>query len=482
MNFAIARVILILYYIRPQDWVPGMSGWNIMKPVALLGVIALFNRPGGLDVRNLFRTPIDWAMLLYGAYIVFTSDTGIDTFKAFYPFIVYFLLTSQGLEREQDLTRYLKLWAVLLLILAAMAVASLFGLDLTGARAVTEGQQGRLAIGTYMHSNPNALGHSVAAAIPLVYVFWFSKQPVVSRLLAILACWLVYYCIEQTQSRGSFVVCAGAMLLSFSFGKPKIVQVFIAALALIAGGSVVAVMPRMAGGLRSDEGVQGRMLAWEQARTAMQTNNFGVGYEKFIAYIRWREGRYVYIIRKATHGSYIQIGADLGYPGLFSYLLIVAACLRTVTLPIPPSEGDALRKARDALFLSLAMAAVSGWMIDRAYSLEFFLLAGAFSAYHRLLLQRNEAERLTESPLIETANDGAESSSLAAASTLQSAVPIVSFGPGLEPHLVAPASPAKIPRISEIWSRLGLIDLVVAVGLAYTVIAIWERVLASFLW
>jgi hypothetical protein len=484
MSFFIARLILALYYIRPQDWVPGMSGWNIMKPVALIGVIGLFNRPQGLDPRSLFSNPIDWAVLLYGGYVVLSSDSAFDTLKAFYPFIVYFLLTSQGLANEQELTGYLKLWAVLLLILAGLAVASLFGFDLTGGRPMTELQKGRLALGTYMHSNPNALGHSVAAAIPLVYVFWFSKQPIFSRLLAVLACWLVYYCIEQTQSRGSFVVCAAAMLLSFSFGKPKFIQVFIAALALITGGSLVAIMPRMAGGLRSDEGVQGRMLAWEQARTAMQSNRFGVGYERFTAYIRWREGRFVHIIPKATHGSYIKIGADLGYPGLFFYLLIFAACIRSVTLRIPPSKMDILRRARDALFLSLTMTAFSGWMIDRAYHLEFFLLAGAISVYHRLLLQQNELERTAEASPAATDEDIDNPRALSDSehvAPLKTALPSVAFGPGLKPHIVVP-SPAKSPGERKMWSRLGLIELAAAAGLTYAVVAVWERILASFLW
>jgi len=475
MNFMVAQIILALYYLRPQDWVPGMSGWNIMKPVTLLGIIALFNRPAGLDVRNLFRNPVDWAMLLYGGYIVLSSDSVFDTLKAFYPFIVYFLLTSQGLANESELAHYLKLWAILLLILAGLAVASLFGFDLTGGLPMTEIQKGRLSLGTYMHSNPNALGHSVAAAIPLVYVFWFSRQPIGSRIFAVLACWLVYFCIEKTESRGSFVVCAAAMILSFSFGKPKIVQAFVVALALITGGSLVAIMPRMAGGLRSDEGVQGRMLAWEQARTSMQTNRFGAGYEKFTAYIRWREGRFVHIIPKATHGSYIKIGADLGYPGLFFYLLIFAACLRTMTLRIPSSEGDVLRKARDALFLSLAMAAFSGWMIDRAYHLEFFLLAGAISVYHRLLAQQSEQEILSSTPSDAPPEDGA------IAEPILAAAPLTAFGPGLAPHIVLPEAQTK-DRVRPFWNRLGLPEIAAAAAFTYTTVFVWERILSSFLW
>jgi hypothetical protein len=486
LSVHVARIILVLYYIRPQDWLPGLAGFNIMKPVTLVGLIALFNRDGGIDFRNWFRTPVDWAMLAYGAYIVFTSTTIIDTFKAFYPMIVYFLLTSQGIQTEGDLTKYLRLWAILLVVLAALAVGSLFGVDLTGARAATDAQQGRLALGTYMHNNPNALGHSVVAAIPLLYVFWFFKQSIVSRLVAVLVGWLVYYCIEQTESRGAFVVCAGGMLLTFSFGKPKVFQILMVSVALVGGGSVMALMPRAGGGLRGDEGVQGRMLAWEQARVAMQTNRFGVGYDKFLAYIRWREGRYVYVIPKATHGAYIKLGADLGYPGLFFYLLVVAACLRSAILPVRFIEGAGIRRARDALFLSLAMAAVSGWMIDRAYALEFFLLAGAFSAYHRILLEAEERQReKSRDGQVETADDAETvgvdfSSPVLPDSVMAAAVPSVVFGPDLQGRLVLPGQEDN-RRSRPLWRRLGFIELGAAALFTVTAVYVWDRVLVSFL-
>lgn len=486
LSFQIARIILVLYYIRPQDWLPGLAGWNIMKPVTLVGIIALINRPGGLDFRSLFRTPVDWAMLAYGAYIVLTSATMVDTFKAFYPLGVYFLLTAQGIQSEGELEKYLRLWAILLVILAVLAVGSLFGIDLTGARAATDAQQGRLSLGTYMHNNPNALGHSVVAAIPLVYVFWFSKQSIISRLSAVLVWWLVYYCIQETESRGAFVVCAGGLLLTFSFGKPKLVQVLLVSMALVGGGSMVALMPRMGKGIRADEGVQGRMLAWEQAKIAMQTNRFGVGYDKFLAHIRWRQGRYVYVIPKATHGSYVKLGADLGYPGLFFYLLVVAACLRSAMLRVRFVEGGGMRRARDALFLSLAMAAVSGWMIDRAYALEFFLLAGAFSAYHRILLQEEERARAAardgEGESGEILESGVDFSSPAAADpVLTAAVPAVVFGPDLQSRLVLPGE-KEARRERPLWHRLGFLELAAAGVFTLAAVQVWDRVLMSFLW
>jgi hypothetical protein len=267
------------------------------------------------------------------------------------------------------------------------------------------------------------------------------------------------------------------MLLSFTFGKPKLVQALLISLALVGGGSAMAIMPRMGKGIRSDEGVQGRMLAWEQARLAMQTNRYGVGYEKFHAFIRWKEGRYLRVIPKATHGSYINIGADLGYPGMFFYMLVIAASLRTAMLPIPIAGRDRLRRARDALFLFLAMSVVSGWMIDRAYALEFFLLAACFSAFHRILLRENEELRAVEKGEGEVPNPDAEQSEV----ELRSAVPAVTYGPDLKPTLVLPSA-AKAQIVRPLWRRLGVIEFVLAGGFTYATVAVWDRILSSFLW
>ena len=269
------------------------------------------------------------------------------------------------------------------------------------------------------------------------------------------------------------------MLLTFVFGKPKLVQVFLISFALVGGGAAMAIMPRMGNGIRGDEGVQGRMLAWEQARLAMETNRFGVGYDQFHALIRWREGNRVEIIPKATHGSYIKIGADLGYPGMFFYMLVIAASLRTAMLPFSTLERDRLRRIRDALFLSLAMATVSGWMIDRAYALEFFLLAACFSSFHRLLLEENEQKRAVQEG--ERAGEEEAAGVERSEGQLPSAVPTITYGPDLKPSLVLPSA-SKEPMVRRLWQRLGVVEFALAGLFAYAAVSIWEQVLRSFLW
>ena len=44
MVFAAAIATLLLYFIRPQDWVPGLEGVNVVKPVIAMAVFGLMSR------------------------------------------------------------------------------------------------------------------------------------------------------------------------------------------------------------------------------------------------------------------------------------------------------------------------------------------------------------------------------------------------------------------------------------------------------
>ena len=112
--------------------------------------------------------------------------------------------------------------------IAAFGVGSLFGLDFTGAREMTETFKGRLAMGTWIHNNPNSLGHTVILAIPLVYFALFWRSAMSRKLLALGLAAMAAYCVYKTASRGAFI--AGLAVVSFglTLGRPKFVQLMVA--------------------------------------------------------------------------------------------------------------------------------------------------------------------------------------------------------------------------------------------------------------
>lgn len=383
MDFKLVIVVLFMYYVRPQDWVGGMSGLNLMKPLMGLTLIAMFTRRRGFSAGMLVRTPLDWAMVAYAAYIVFTAPDGQRPLSTIIIFVAYFFVTSQALVTPRRLSIYLRCWLACILIVAAMAVMSVYGIDLTGAQELTNAvpEKPRLVLNTYLFKNANSLGHTVVIAIPLAYLLLFWKRPIFSKLLAVLAVLLAAYCVYLTKSKGAYLVGGCLVVASVIVGRHWIFQTIAIFLAATIGWAGLSQLPRMTqiASARQDEAIMGRMLAWEQARFVSKESNTGEGFKNFKPLIYFDNEE----ISKATHSSYVLVGAELGRFGMFFFLAVLFSSCRILLLSRPKRLED--ERSRKAMFILLLAYLLSGWLIDRSYHMEYFLLAGAVAAYHRRL-------------------------------------------------------------------------------------------------
>ncbi|WP_395747319.1 O-antigen ligase family protein [Prosthecobacter sp.] len=453
-SFRFAVVFLAFYYIRPQDWIAGMAGVNVIRPIMLAWGLVLLGQGSRSPLRGWLRTPHDWAILAFYVYVVWSAPSEADAMKGMFSLVVFYYLTSQSLSTWENVLGYLKAWNVLLVSLATLGVLQTVGVDITLGKAVTDSYFGRLALGTWMADNPNALAHTVVAAIPLSYVLIFWRGTVWDRMVwfptyAALAGW----CAWETESKGAFLVGGGLTMLVFVVGRPRWIQILVVAAALTAGVGALSFLPRMdqMGDLRADEGVMGRLMAWEMAKTAMEQNTFGVGWKQFLAYIPWLEGTSWTLEPKSTHCSYVQIGADLGRYGLFFWLLGLWTAFRSMAFF--KSEDETEERCRRATLLLVLAYAASNWMINREYHTEYYLLIAVASAVHRLRWAREaavqEGETMREAEEVE-ADEDAEVSS---------------------------ASGSRKPR--AVWKRLGILDAGMAALLVYGVLEVWAYILVN---
>lgn len=476
MEFVVSIIFLLLYNIRPQDWLPGLAGTQIIKPVIavwLMALVAARSRPSPLP--GLLKTPHDWAILAYLGYIVLFGDAAV---MAVLPLLAFYALTVQSVNSWPRLLLYVKCWTWSLLVVAAFGALVPLGIDLTGAKTNAYTEMGRLALGTWLHNNPNALCHSIVPALPALYLLYFQKAPLLSRffLFPALAS-VIFYCAWQTQSKGGYLAGAGVCFLGFVLGKPRWLQVTLVAMALAGGISVLSFLPRMSemGNLSADEGVMGRVLAWEQARAVEEGNPTGVGWQRFIAMIPWQEGRLFLIVPKATHSSYVQVGADLGRYGLFLFLAPIWCALHTLVFF---KAGDvAQERCRRILLVFLAAYLLSGWLINRQYHTEYFLLAAASAALHRL----KKGDERVAAEAAEKAREGA-------------------LGPDPERRRVEEPVPARLRRVWEsrpappwkrgdapafapggtlgrkpFWNRFGLVDLGACLFMTWLTFRLWDH-------
>ena len=463
-SFRFAVLFLAIYYIRPQDWVPGLAGFNIVRPIMLLWALSLMIERSRSPLQGWLRTPHDWAMLSLYSYIVWYAPSGAGATMGMLSLVVFYFLTTHALSTWNRVLAYLKMWNVMLLILAAFGVLLTLGLDITKGQEMTDYYQGRISLGTWMANNPNALGHTVVVAIPLSFLLYFWRGSATGRFIIFPLCVaLVGWCAWETESKGAFLVGGVLTMLLFVVGRPRWVQIVVIVVSLSVGMGALKFLPRMEkmGDLRSDDGVQGRLMAWEMAQTAMEQNPTGVGWKQFIALVDWQEGNYWhYADPKSTHSSVVQIGADLGKYGLFIWLLVLWTGLRT--LIFLKARNDTEERCRRAVMLMLTAYLISGWMINREYHTEYYLLVALAAAIHRLNIARS-----LESLPYETEN---------APANLPWSVPTLNYMHQSEDDTERSRTGSKSRRL---WNKINWVDITMGVLATWAVIEIWDYVLKN---
>jgi O-antigen ligase len=477
VTYRVAIIFLLLYFVRPQDWVPGMAGLNIIRPLMAVGLISLFTGTPPISRQKLVATPIDWMMLVYLAYLAYTSPDLIGAIKQLIPILAFYYVTVLSLTDKEKLCRYLYYWLAALILVTIAGLLTQFGIDFTNAGEQIQKVDGRLLINTWLLNNPNSLGHTVVIALPLAYLLvWWKRNPV-AKMLAVGLAIVAFQCAVYTQSKGAFLAGAGLLMVGFTFGRPIWVQGIALTLALSMGIGGLMYLPRMSGmaNLRADEGVLGRILAWEVAQTAYYSSATGAGWKQFSAEIEWEGQKYP----KATHSSYVKAAADLGPIGLFFYLSLI--CLSLRALIQYPGLNTSMERTRRAIFVLLAALCISGWMIDRPYHTEYFLVMAVAAAYLRLSLEARSPKREEHDAPVTAGNANPMTPP-----QLQPFGVNARSGDRSHASLIPPlpVEDTARPRTGnetrkKLWRRYGWLDLVIGIAALKTVEWLWEYILQN---
>jgi len=384
MDFVAATAFLILYYIRPHEWIPGVG---LLRPVLLVMALAIwgtFMRSQGFSWRTLFKTPHDGLMLALFGWIVLTAPSIFGALNGVYNVFVFYFVTVLALSSLSRLQTYTRIWGILILVIAGLAVASQYGFDPTESAYLTQAlMKGRLALNTSIFANANALGHSVVPVVLIIYFALIWKRPLFTLLPAIALLSLPLYCIYLTESKGAYLCGAATATAALCLGRPKLVQLWILVGALTVGVAGLKSLPRMSDmqNAKSEAGIQGRLVAFSFGLEAMEKNLTGVGYEKFADSVE-RARRF----RINSHSSYVHIGGEFGYPGLFLFCGLLYASYRTLFLARSLTVDE--ERVRAILYVLLVSFTISSWMIDWGTRAYYFLIIAAIAAFHRHLLEK----------------------------------------------------------------------------------------------
>ena len=488
MDFVSAVILLFVFYVRPQEWISVFSAARPLLVAQGFALFALLIRPGRIQPRDFFKTPHDWMMLIYWAWIVWTSAESWETFKNLTPLFLIYLFIVQALSTTRRLMFFFYWWSGFIFLIACLAVASEYGFDPTGSYEMTHGwAKGRLIFNTSMFDNPNALGHSVAPVIPLIYFLLVWKRPIFVIEAAIPLMVPPLICVYLTQSKGSYISGFVAIIAALAFGRPKFVQAIILTLAVTVGWGAMYSLPRFTeiSKSRSDEALLGRLMSLEFGLRKMETTSTGVGWLKYIpAYQREDPDHAI-----ASHNAYNEIGAELGYTGLFLFVGILYCCMRsTITANTSNIDEERIRRI---LFMLVASFAVSAWVIDFAYRATFFMIVAAVAAFHRTLQEKNPVEKPPESEdfsSFRAVRSGA--GGMLRPTPVEAAATPVGASANLPPRqLLMPKRPYAVgggptgpekPPILMAWRRLGILDLILMYIITEQVIQLWKYIIKNF--
>lgn len=380
IEFLCSCFYLFLYYIRPHEWLYLVE---IMKPVQLttiIGGIAIFNRHGGLNTSMFVRTPHDRFIIVFFLYVIFTSEDWSVTFNRLKPVFMFYFVIVLALRNWNLLERYLTWWVIMILITCCFALLQLVGFDPMGSLYWTQGyMKGRMVLNNSILSNPNALGHTVVPAIPLVYYLWIWKRPIFVKIPSMFFLLLPAFTVFNTQSKGSYLAGSATLLLGGLYKRHWVLQFAVLFFVSGAGIYLIKKLPRMDEFEKDEGGIQGRETAFKYGYYVITEKApwTGVGYKQYSASMTEDMGYFI-----ATHGSYNEVGSTLGRIGLYLYLGILYMNLRVLIFAKTRTlQQERIMRLMLILILSFC---ISACVIDWAFNATFFYLAAVSSVFFRL--------------------------------------------------------------------------------------------------
>ncbi len=308
-----ALLFLLLQYLRPQEWVPLIYGWPVVRAAMMVLLPTWLLTLRG---RKILQTPEDLFMLLYWLVCVMSHlrspGRAFDTAWIFGKVFACYILVSHTVNTRRKMIVALLVIAIMLSVVATMGELRLVG----------GGVPMYASRGTF--DNRNDFAHGIAMMLPLALAFLLRGGPFL-KVMGIGLAVIVIPELVRSGSRGGmlaamFAVYAVAFLAVRSPHTRKVMLV----IGIVGVIVVLSVSARM-GTItkwRHDESAMSRITIWGYALRSFRASPFNVaigrGYGT-ITHGMWRS--------RAAHSSYMNNLYELGAPGLFVLVgLLFFAC------------------------------------------------------------------------------------------------------------------------------------------------------------
>jgi O-antigen ligase len=381
-----------------QSLIPALSAIMFQKIMVIIPFIGMLFSP--TMIKNIFKSfslPSGKALLFLVVWMVISV-----------PFSIY---PGEGFS---FLTEHLwKLLITLCLIVAygytedsldKMIWAFILAVGIFGVLAFISYRTGRFSAVTEYDPNENAL--LFVLAVPFIFWKMMAMRGVKKILMGCLLGLLVLGLVD-TQSRGGFLGLAAVTIVSvYQYKRATGINIF--NIKIAATIAVIMGVLYFAGGEQYSNRISsifnpendynytaesGRLTIWKQGLSLMVHNPLlGVGIDSFETGLgrtfRMDEGEW-----QAAHNSFIQVGGELGFPGLIAFCFIIVSTLVQLkkaataqdVLKADASEDSPNKKMKELNLLPItAYSLIGSWtgfivcgsFLSEAYGNLIFFLIG----------------------------------------------------------------------------------------------------------
>jgi putative inorganic carbon (HCO3(-)) transporter len=367
-------LFMVIYYARPEDWIPGLSNVPMVKITGILALLALVFSLRQIRLR-LPREVIYLGLLVGQLFLAAVLSPvwrggAVQTTLDFAKVLIIIIVMAVAVNSMRRLRLLILIQATSVAVVAAHA--ALKGHLFVGR---LEGVLG----GNY--SNPNDLALAIIISLPLCLVLMFLSESRLRKVAWALAILVMTYVVLLTGSRAGFItllVIAAVLLFEFAIrGHRRYLLALTALVAVILWRSSSGMLlARLEGTFDTKQNVasaygsaqQREQLFWRSVEVTKEHPLFGVGPGNFqVISGDWH----------VTHNSFTQMSSEGGVPALVFYLLILWRGFKNLrkTKQLKRGQGELGLLAR-ALHASLAGFVVGSLFGSVAYQMfPYFLVA-----------------------------------------------------------------------------------------------------------
>lgn len=382
LAFVALTLFIIVYFFRPQDWIPKLQVIPLAKLFGILAIIGfLYSRTKDNSDSLPFTREMTYLVMLFVQLVIcipFAIYRGGSFNLVFLEFsevvilTIILALTANTIER---------LWR--LILIQSVGVITITLISLVNDKVLeSQGSFSRVtgAIGGAFE-NPNDLAVGIAIVFPFCFMFLLRSRGFVRKLLWTASLLLLARAVLMTYSRGGFLaLAAGALFSLYEFGIRGKRWKLLAYVGVAVGLIFVSAGPanygaRIATIFSPDSDVTGssqqrREILITSLKTTAAHPIFGIGPGDFpIISGYWL----------VTHNTYTQLSAEAGIPALVLFLLIFGRSFKNInSARLSAPNDDRIQLLAGALRGATAAFLVGAIFASLAYQFyPYFLVAYA---------------------------------------------------------------------------------------------------------